>query len=279
MEENIKKLIRQIRNYLGGVTKKTNSKISKEKKLKAIKLTIITGVVIVMVLGISLVTTVNSAQLEQDNLNSKLMELEGRLSTEEQAYKNLETENEELAVLKTEYESYKSKMSPYEDLEEAEAKAKKAELEKKAAEEEAKRKAEEEAEKAKAEEEAAAKKKAEEEEKARLEAEEAKGYETGTTFEQLARTPDDYILTKVKFSGKVVQVMEGDSATQIRFAVNDDYDTIIYAEISTELTDNNRILEDDYVTLSGYSMGLLTYDSTLGGEITIPSISVDKIDR
>ncbi|MER2174349.1 MAG: hypothetical protein ABS911_06700 [Carnobacterium sp.] len=86
-------------------------------------------------------------------------------------------------------------------------------------------------------------------------------------------------MTKVKFFGKVIQVMKADGYTQIRFAVDDNYDTIILAKISSELTDNNRILEDDYITLSGYSMGLLTYESTLGGEITIPSITVNKIER
>lgn len=202
----------------------------------------------------------------------------------------LEANIKELSLLKTEYEAYKEKMSPYEELEKSEADAKKAEadaknaeLKKKEAEEKAKKEAEakaaEEEKKAKAEAEAAKKQQEEDDEKARLEAEEAKGYATGTTFDQLARTSDDYAYTKVKFSGKVVQVMEGDGTTQIRFAVDDDYDKIIYAEISSDLTNNNRLLEDDYVTLSGISMGLLTYESTMGGEITIPSIVVDKIDR
>lgn len=40
-------------------------------------------------------------------------------------------------------------------------------------------------------------------------AEEAQGYETGITYDQLARTPDDFKGKKVKFTGKVVQVIEG----------------------------------------------------------------------
>ncbi|WP_272875231.1 hypothetical protein [Bhargavaea massiliensis] len=72
-----------------------------------------------------------------------------------------------------------------------------------------------------------AKRKAEEEAK--------KGYDTGITYDQLARTPDDYIGKKVKFSGKVIQVMEGDGTTQIRFAVNEDYDTIIYGNLIPRL--------------------------------------------
>ena len=37
---------------------------------------------------------------------------------------------------------------------------------------------------------------------------EAIGYDTGITYEQLARTPNEYNGEKVKFSGKVIQVIE-----------------------------------------------------------------------
>lgn len=40
------------------------------------------------------------------------------------------------------------------------------------------------------------------------------GNDTGITYDQLARNPDDYLFEKVKFRGKVVQVMEGDGITQ-----------------------------------------------------------------
>lgn len=131
-----------------------------------------------------------------------------------------------------------------------------------------------EAEELKAKEEA---KKEEEANKKRAE-EEARGYDTGITYDQLARTPDDFIGKKVKFYGKVIQVMEGDDSTQIRMAVNDNYDTVVYAEYDSK-TVTSRILEDDYITISGLSMGLLSYNSTMGGKITIPSVLVSKIDQ
>lgn len=106
-------------------------------------------------------------------------------------------------------------------------------------------------------------------------AEAAKGYETGITYDNLARTPDNYVGKKVKFRGKVVQVMEGTDSTQIRLAVNSDYDTILYCTVPKAKTANLRILEDDIITIFGVSQGLLTYTSTLGGQITIPSVSVD----
>lgn len=155
------------------------------------------------------------------------------------------------------------------------------ELESKIQELEAKEKKEQEEKKKK--EEAEAKKKAEEEarkaEEARLKAEEeARGYETGITYDQLARTPDEYLAKKVKFYGKVLQVMDGVSSTQIRLAVNDDYDTVIYCDYDNSIV-GSRILEDDYITVKGVSEGLMSYKSTMGGTITIPSVLVEQIDQ
>jgi uncharacterized membrane protein YcgQ (UPF0703/DUF1980 family) len=114
-------------------------------------------------------------------------------------------------------------------------------------------------------------------EKAAKEEEERIGYETGITYDQLARTPDDFTGKKAKFTGKVVQVMEGDGETQLRIAVNGDYDSILFVAYKSNIS-NTRILEDDNVTVRGISAGLITYQSTMGGNISIPSMLVDKID-
>ena len=119
--------------------------------------------------------------------------------------------------------------------------------------------------------------KEEAEAKKKAEAEERKGYDTGITFDQIARNPDDYEGEKVKFTGKVIQVMEGDGETQIRIAVNDNYDTVVYGAFDSSIV-KSRILEDDMVTVRGLSTGLLTYESSMGGNITIPSILIFEID-
>ncbi|MFA9464088.1 MAG: hypothetical protein ACERKN_07315 [Velocimicrobium sp.] len=121
----------------------------------------------------------------------------------------------------------------------------------------------------------AAEKKAEKKEK---EKEEKKGYDTDITYDQIARTPDDYLDKKVKFSGIVLQVMEGTNSTQIRLAIDKDYDQVIYCEYASDIV-KSRILDDDIITLYGVSKGLLSYKSTLGGTITIPSVLIDKIDQ
>lgn len=109
--------------------------------------------------------------------------------------------------------------------------------------------------------------------------EEARGYETGITYDALARYPDDNFGQKVKFSGEVIQVMnEGDSVT-IRLAVDQNYDTVLLATFNKDAMTKGNILEDDIITIYGTSMGDYTYESTFGQMITVPLISVAKIDQ
>ena len=115
-------------------------------------------------------------------------------------------------------------------------------------------------------------------ENAAKEAEKAKGYETGITYDQLARTPEQFENKKVKFYGKVIQVSENDSSVNIRLAVNDNYDTVILGEY-LKSTVSSRILEDDYITIYGTSVGTISYESTFGKNITIPGVYIEKIDQ
>lgn len=116
------------------------------------------------------------------------------------------------------------------------------------------------------------------EETAEAELKDPATYKSDITYDQIARTPDDYLLEKVKFSGKVIQVMEGDDTTnQLRVAINDNYDTVMLVEYEKDILDS-RILEDDYINMYGYSMGVITYESTLGGNITIPAMSANMIE-
>lgn len=114
-------------------------------------------------------------------------------------------------------------------------------------------------------------------EKAAKEEEERIGYETGITYDQLARTPDDFKGKKAKFTGKVLQVMEGQGETQLRVAVSGNYDKVLYVVYKSDII-NSRVLENDKVTIKGKSAGIYTYKSTMGGEISIPAMLVEKID-
>ena len=109
----------------------------------------------------------------------------------------------------------------------------------------------------------------------------AKNYKTGKckeiAYDKLARNPDQYQAEQIKLSGRVLQVMEGDTDYyELRVAVNDDYDTVMYVTYDHRILES-RILEDDYITLYGASMGTITYESTMGGNITIPAMVAGKI--
>ena len=74
-----------------------------------------------------------------------------------------------------------------------------------------------------------------------------------------------------------MQVIEGDGETQLRIAVNGNYDTILFAAYKSNIS-STRVLENDNVTVRGVSAGLITYKSTMGGNISIPSFLIEKID-
>ncbi|MFB5195280.1 toxin regulator [Neobacillus sp. KR4-4] len=199
-----------------------------------------------------------------DKANSKIDTLKKQLSAKTKTVANLKADNKDLQVKVEE-------AAPFFKLKEEDRKKKEAEA--KAVEE--KRLAEE-----KRKEEVArkeAKKKAAEEKK-KQEAKEKQGYNTGITYNQLARTPDKYVDEKVKFRGTVIQVIEGDGETQIRLAVNDNYDRVLFDAFDDSVV-SSRVLENDTITIYGKSTGLISYDSTLGGKISIPGISIDKIDQ
>lgn len=186
------------------------------------------------------------------------------------AKSELETISQEKTAVEQELAEYKEKLKPFEEMTAAQAEAEKAKAEAEKA------KAAEDAKKKKAAEKKAA---AEAEKKAKeaSEAEEAKGYDTGVTYKDIARTPDDYIGKKVKFSGKVIQLIEGDEYNQIRFIIDEDYDQVILGEYDPAIV-KSRILEDDLLTIYGTSAGTISYNSTLGGKITVPAVLITKIE-
>ncbi len=102
-------------------------------------------------------------------------------------------------------------------------------------------------------------------------------YNTGITYDTLARTPDEHIGNKVTLSGEIVQVIEGDDASQYRMAVDQDYDKMVLIEVSTDQL-SSRILENDLITIYGVSQGTIDYESTIGGTNTVPAITVDKFE-
>lgn len=263
-------------------------KFIKRKSKRNIVISLIIAFLLFVIGAALLPSTI--AEADKELLKKSYVDLDGSEITrfEELEEKYIDLEDEEQKEIKPDIDRLNNEKEIYLDKEkekklEAERKAKeKAEKEaKEKSEQKAKEKAEAEA-KAKKEEEEKAKKEAEEKLKAEKEAKEkaekeAKKYDTGITYDQLARTPEEYIGEYVKLSGRVIQVIEGGGETNLRIAVNDNYDKVIMVGYDPSIT-NQRVLEDDMVTIKGSSIGLYTYESALGASITIPGILVLELN-
>ena len=226
-------------------------------------------------------------KLKTNNANLK--------SEYEKSQNEYKTVNDEYKVVKTDYDNLKNKTECYVAVtdNEKEIVDKKIEEVKQATEEEkakikaqqeaeakAKKEAEEKAKAEKAAAEAAAKAKEEEEAKAKAEAEaqarreaEAHKYETGLTWEDIAR--DGHVGEYCQFTGKIIQVINGSTYNQYRVKIDDDYNKIMLIQINkSQITSN--LLEEDTISFKGKSGGNYTYTTVLGAEQTIPSVAVDE---
>lgn len=105
-------------------------------------------------------------------------------------------------------------------------------------------------------------------------------YRTDITYEQLARTPDEFENDKLTMTGQVVQVMEDDDndTSNLRVAIDGNFDNIVVVGVKNSNLNNSHILEDDLITFYGTSKNLISYDSTLSGQITVPAVRADQID-
>lgn len=101
-------------------------------------------------------------------------------------------------------------------------------------------------------------------------------FRSDISYDEIARHPNDYDGELLTFSGEVAQVIESDGMTELRIAVDGDYDDIIYGIYDNRILDS-RLLEDDKIQFYGESCGIISYQSTLGATISIPSISIYKI--
>lgn len=101
-------------------------------------------------------------------------------------------------------------------------------------------------------------------------------FKSDVSYDEIARHPNDYDGELLTYSGEVAQVIEGDGTTELRIAVDGDYDSIIYGIYDNRILDS-RLLEDDKIQFYGESCGIVSYQSTLGATISIPSMLIYKI--
>lgn len=133
----------------------------------------------------------------------------------------------------------------------------------------------------KAKEEAEAKAKADEEARLKAEQEAAakKANAQPIEYAQLKKNPDRYKGEYVKYTGEVVQILEGDNYTNIRLAVTKtsygyDFNDVIFIEYPgyTDFVDN------DIVTVYGEIYGSYSYESQAGFNISLPGLLAETIE-
>lgn len=98
-----------------------------------------------------------------------------------------------------------------------------------------------------------------------------KEYCSSIDYKKLARNPGKYEGRRVKFSGRVLQVIEGSKSTTLRVATKGRWDNVVYVTIYG--TPKSRILEYDKISLWGEYTGVYTYKTIFGASVTIPSMT------
>lgn len=101
------------------------------------------------------------------------------------------------------------------------------------------------------------------------------------TYEQLARNPDKIKGKKVKLTGQVIQVMQGVSSVELRINITKEdygyYDDTIYALYIPKVGED-KILEEDVITVWGIAQGDYSYTSILGSSITLPFVNIHYVE-
>ena len=99
-------------------------------------------------------------------------------------------------------------------------------------------------------------------------------------FKEIARNPEQHKGEFAVLNGEVIQVMEEGGDYMLRVNITKgEYswtDTImVYYEGDG---DNNRILEDDIITMYGQLAGMYTYTTVMGSENSVPLLYAEYVD-
>ena len=93
------------------------------------------------------------------------------------------------------------------------------------------------------------------------------------TYDDLFRNNEQHIGNRVKFRGKIVQVLEG-LGDRFEMRVNVTWTGFLWEDTVYVHYRGPRLLEDDLIDFVGSVDGLVTYESIFGAQITIPEITI-----
>lgn len=98
------------------------------------------------------------------------------------------------------------------------------------------------------------------------------------SYKDVARNPDSYKGQKLRFTGKVLQVVEGTTETDLRIATDGGYDDVVFVGYDPKILNGTRVLEDDTVTVYGTCVGQYSYTSALKAKISLPGLYADNVE-
>lgn len=101
------------------------------------------------------------------------------------------------------------------------------------------------------------------------------------TYNQIARNPEKVKGEYIKVSGKVVQVIENGDYVDLRVNITKGeyrYNDTVYVKYKRKTKDEDRILENDIVSIWGISDGLYTYQTVMKDYRTIPLVQAEYIE-
>ncbi len=101
------------------------------------------------------------------------------------------------------------------------------------------------------------------------------------TYNQIARNPEKVKGEYIKVSGKVIQVIENGDYVDLRVNITKGeygYSDTIYVKYKRKTKDEDRILENDMVSIWGISDGLYTYQTVMKDYRTIPLVQAEYIE-
>lgn len=237
------------------------SKVMKKVGIVALILLVVVSFVVIFILGdviVDLDNEVEDLQVSQNDYLTKLTNRSEEIEEKDKVIKELETKVDSA--------------SPWFEMKESEQEAEKERIAEEKVQEEAEAQAQKE------EDEIIAEEKRIEKEKAEKEAE-AQKYNTGITYEDLARNPVDNTSKLVTFQGKILQVMKGEDNTQYRMAIDSNYDKVVLIVVPDTELEKGNILENDVVTIEGMFLNETEYKTVRGDTRTIPLITVTNLLR
>ena len=102
---------------------------------------------------------------------------------------------------------------------------------------------------------------------------------TAANYQEYARNANAHLFEKIRFNGKVIQVVERSNRENVyRIAVDSDSNCMFYIEYTLP-KGVSRILEDDTVLVSGTYYGMFSYSTTFGSKVTVPAAIAEKISE